>query len=87
MIELIIKKYVNSLTKDQIVSFAKENNIVLTEHELSIIYNTIKTDWYTLIFKDYKTIFKKVEKEIEPIKLKKIEDLLLLYKNKFKDYL
>lgn len=87
MIERLIKKYVNELTINDVDLFAKQNNIILNEHELSIIYNTIKNDWYTIIFKDYKSIFKKIESDIDSNKLKKIEDLLLLYKDKYKNYL
>ena len=87
MIERLIKKYVCELTINNVDYFAKENNIYLTGHELSIIYNTIKKDWYTIIFDDYKIILKKIESDIDKEKLKKIEELLLLYKEKYKNYL
>ncbi len=44
MKEKIIKSYVKQLTKDDIIKFAKKNDIILTNDELELIYSSIKND-------------------------------------------
>lgn len=39
----LIEPYINNLTKDQINTFALNNNINLNRNELDFIYNFIKT--------------------------------------------
>ncbi|MDD3453699.1 MAG: hypothetical protein PHN42_05475 [Bacilli bacterium] len=87
MKNLFLKKYIDELTKDDISSFAIINNITLTDNELSIIYNTIKSYWYTIIFDDYKLILNKISNNISDKNIKKIEELIIFYKNKYKTYL
>ena len=45
MKEKIIKSYINHLTKDDIMLYAKKNNIILNNNELDIIYNNIKNNY------------------------------------------
>lgn len=87
MIKSIIQKYVEKLTTNDIISFAKTNGVCLNNDELSIIYNTIKNDWYTIIFGDYQIILKKISPNLKSDTIKKIEELILLYKDKYKNYL
>ncbi len=48
MKEKIIKSYINHLTKDDIMLYAKKNNIILNNNELDIIYNNIKNNYNEL---------------------------------------
>ncbi len=83
MKEMFIKKYVDMLTKEDILKFASLNNVELSSNEVDIIYNAIKNEWKTIVFDDYKIILNKYKNNFPVEKLKKIEDLILLYKNKF----
>lgn len=83
MKEMFIKKYVDILTKEDILKFASLNNVELSSNEVDIIYNAIKNEWKTIVFDDYKIILNKYKNNFPVEKLKKIEDLILLYKNKF----
>lgn len=83
MKEKFIKKYVDMLTKDDILKFAKANNVQLSSNEVDIIYNVIKNEWKIIVFDDYKIILNKYKNNFTVEKLKKIEELILLYKNKF----
>lgn len=83
MKEMFIKKYVDMLTKEDILKFASLNNVELSSNEVDIIYNVIKNEWKTIVFDDYKIILNKYKNNFPVEKLKKIEDLILLYKNKF----
>lgn len=83
MKEMFIKKYVDMLTKEDILKFACVNNVSLSSNEVDIIYNAIKNEWKTIVFDDYKIILNKYKNNFPVEKLKKIEELILLYKNKF----
>lgn len=83
MKEMFIKKYVDMLTKEDILKFASLNNVELSSNEVDIIYNVIKNEWKTIVFDDYRIILNKYKNNFPVEKLKKIEDLILLYKNKF----
>ena len=83
MKEMFIKKYVDMLTKEDILKFASLNNVELSSNEVDIIYNAIKNEWKTIVFDDYKIILNKYKNNFPVEKLKKIEELILLYKNKF----
>ena len=83
MKEMFIKKYVDMLTKEDILKFASLNNVELSSNEVDIIYNAIKNEWKTIVFDDYRIILNKYKNNFPVEKLKKIEDLILLYKNKF----
>ena len=49
MKEKIIKSYINHLTKDDIITYAKKNNIILNNEELDIIYYNIKNNYNELL--------------------------------------
>ena len=44
MKEKLIKSYITHLTKDDIIMYAKKNNIILNNNEIDIIYNNIKNN-------------------------------------------
>lgn len=83
MKEMFIKKYVDILTKEDILKFASLNDVELSSNEVDIIYNVIKNEWKTIVFDDYRIILNKYKNNFSVEKLKKIEELILLYKNKF----
>jgi len=83
MKEMFIKKYVDILTKEDILKFASLNDVELSSNEVDIIYNAIKNEWKTIVFDDYRIILNKYKNNFSVEKLKKIEELILLYKNKF----
>ncbi len=83
MKEIFIKKYVDILTKEDILKFASLNDVELSSNEVDIIYSVIKNEWKTIVFDDYKIILNKYKNNFPVEKLKKIEELILLYKNKF----
>lgn len=87
MIEKIIANYVHKLTKQDITNFALENQIVLTNEETILIYNTIQNHWKELIFQDHNTILNQIKSKINLNTYKKMEELIILYKRKYKNYL
>ena len=59
MKEMFIKKYVDILTKEDILKFASLNDVELSSNEVDIIYNVIKNEWKTIVFDDYRIILNK----------------------------
>ena len=87
MYELIIKNYINNLSKNDIVYFALKNNIGLNDLELDYVYKTIKKNYKVLLSDDYKIIFNEGKNYLTDDNYLKICNLFMEYRNKFKDYL
>jgi hypothetical protein len=45
----IVSKYVEKLTNNDIDTFAKKNNIVLSEDEINFVYLFIKKNWQEIL--------------------------------------
>jgi len=79
-----IEKYIQKITKDDIFNYASREGISLTNDELNILYNFLKTN-----YKEFLTNKNSQPKLLEEIKSKvpvktanKLEELYNLYKNK-----
>lgn len=78
MKEKIIKSYVKQLTKDDIIKFAKKNDIILTNDELNLIYQAIKND-YDNILANPELALKNAQKKLNPNTYNKIYELYTIY--------
>ncbi|MCI5552958.1 MAG: hypothetical protein MR388_03885 [Tenericutes bacterium] len=87
MKEKIIQKYVDMLTKEDIVKFASFQNEILTNNEVDFLYNIIKKEWKTIIFGDYRIILNQYKNNLSVDKWNKIENLIIEYKEKYKNFL
>lgn len=87
MISKLIENYVNKMTISDVKNFALSNNINLNNTELDIVYNTIKKNWYTLIYGDYTSIFNNIKDKFDTDTYKKIEELFFYFKNKYQKFL
>ena len=87
MYELIIKNYINNLTKNDIVYFGLKNKNQLNNQELDYIYKIIKNNYKDLLDNNYEYIFEDGKNYISQENYKKICNLFLDYRNKFKDFL
>lgn len=87
MINKLIEKHIEKLTITDIYNFALKNQVCLNEIEAQIIYSYIKSYWRELIFQDHNIILDKVKDSLEPTTYNKIIELIILYKNKYKNYL
>ena len=80
--ENIIKKYVNILKKEDIVNFAKKNNLLLDKEELEIIYNTIKNRYIDI----YNDGLKVINEYKDKLKKNTYDKLIEVYENAKKYY-
>ena len=87
MYNKLIEKYLSKLTKDDLILFAFKNDIILNSLEVDYIYNIIKNKYQILLSNDYEIIFKDATNYITKNNLKKIYNLYLDYRNKYKNYL
>ena len=87
MKEKIIQRYVDMLTKEDIVKFASTQNEILTNNEVDFLYNIIKKEWKTIIFGDYRIILNQYKNNLSVDKWNKIENLIIEYKEKYKNFL
>ena len=82
MNQFIIEKYINKLTKQDIINYTSKQNIPLTTTELDIIYNYIKTKYKDFLAGNREKIFEELEQKITPQTYQKIIELYNLYQNK-----
>ena len=80
--ESIIKKYVNILKREDIVNFAKKNNLLLDKEELEIIYNTIKSRYIDI----YNDGLKVINEYKDKLKKNTYDKLIDVYENAKKYY-
>ena len=83
----IIEDYINKLTKEDIILFAFNNNIILKPIEADYLYKTIKLDYKQLLSNNYNEIFVKAKEYVNQNKLEKIYNLFLEYRIKYQKYL
>lgn len=82
----LIKNYIDLLSTQKLEQYALKNNINLTNNELEYLLNLVKNN-YEDIIKDDKKYLKEIETNISTLEAKKIIELYLKYKNKYKGYL
>lgn len=78
----IIKKYVNVIKKNDIIEFARKQNVKLNEIELDTIYNTIKTRWEEL-YTDGIKVINECKNKLTNTTYNKLIELYNEYKNKY----
>lgn len=85
MLKHYIEKYVNNMSINDVNQFASKNDVILTNEEAKIIFDTIKSDWETIVFKDHNIVLNKVN--LNSDLLSKINDLIIMYKEKYSQLL
>lgn len=86
MFKNILNKYINKLTKEDIYKFGLEQNIILKNNEIDIIYNEIKNNLDNILY-NTESVLNKIKDKVEPTTYLKITELIVFYKNKFSNYL
>ena len=83
----LIENYINKLTKNDLILFVNNNNIILNNIELDYIYNVVKKNYTKLLSDDYEKVFENAKSYINKDSLKKIYNLFIDYRLKYKNYL
>ncbi len=87
MMHKLLNQYISKLSKDDILKFASKHDINLDQNELNIIYNHIKENWETILYKNSEPIMEDVKKNVNPETYEKIENLYSEFYKKYKSYL
>lgn len=77
MYDFLIKKYVERLTKDDIVKFSVKEGITLTDNEVDIIYEYIKKDWRTFYYGNPIEKLNELKILLSPEAYKRVEKLYI----------
>ncbi len=78
----MIKSYVKHLTKENLETFAKKNNIVYTKEELNIVYSFIQNHYEDLLEEKIE-VFQVLKQKISPNLYKTLLSLYIEYKQKY----
>ena len=87
MKDKLIKNYINKLKKEDISVFATNNNINLNDTELSVIYDTIKNDYESLLYGNHDKVFNELKSKVSSDNYDKIINLFFEYKKKYAQFL
>ncbi len=86
MYEKMIEKYINKLTKEDILKFSYTQNVKLTHEELDIIYFYIKEYWRQIVKSNPTSIFMELKEKLSTNVYNKMIELYNKYKG-YKKYL
>ena len=86
MINRIVKKYIDNMSKEDIYKFGINNNVYLCDDELDYIYSEIKKNWMHLL-NDPTLVVSNIRNNIGPNNREKIISLYNEYYSKYKNYL
>lgn len=78
MYKNLIKKYVDSMSKDDIKKYASMNDYIVSDKDIDIIYKTIKENFEDLYNGDVALIFLNLKEQLEP-------DTFILVKNLYEE--
>lgn len=78
----LIETYINKLKKEDILNYARKQEIYLDKEEIDIIYNYIKYNYKKIIYNNPQDTLKEIKKEVKPITYNKIENLYIKFKDK-----
>ena len=81
---IIIKKYLDKITIDDMTKFLKKHDINLSQEENNYLFNYIKNNLETIL---YGNPFKDIKPNISESNLLKLSELYNYYKKKYYNYL
>ncbi len=84
MNDLLLEKYVNKLTKDHIINYAKNNEIIVSNNEVDIIYDYIKKYWRKFYYENPKDLFDELKSKLSPNTYNKLIQIYTEAKEKIK---
>ena len=87
MKDKLLKNYIKNLKKEDIKLFATNNNIIISNKELDIIYDTIKNEYENLLNGNHDQVFNKLNNKVSSDNYDKIINLFFEYKKKYSQFL
>ena len=87
MKDKLLKNYIKNLKKEDIKLLATNNNIIISNKELDIIYDTIKNEYENLLNGNHDQVFNKLNNKVSSDNYDKIINLFFEYKKKYSQFL
>lgn len=87
MKEQLLQKYVEKITKEDIVHFSISNNISLCDEEVDILYETLKKNWKVFLYGNPTPIFSELKTKLAPTTYEKGVELFYTMKQKYQSFL
>lgn len=87
MYQFFIKKYIENITKNDILVFAHNQNINLTNEEVDLFYVNIKEHWELILYQNPNNLFESLKTKLQPDTYQKMIELYHYFKEKYKNYL
>ncbi len=86
MKEKLIHSYITKLRKEDIVQFALQNHVTLSNEEVDILYTEIQNNWQQLLYNP-EVVLKRVKEEVSPSTYEHIIYFYQLYNEKLRRFL
>lgn len=87
MLEKLIIKYIDKITREDIINFANQNNATLNKDEVELIYYHTKKNWREIIYGNPEPIFNDLKNQLSSNNYEKAIELFNEFKQKYKYYL
>ena len=79
----LVKRYMDNLTKEQVLNFAQKNQIFLSQEELDFTYTFVKKNW-EMIFRNPNLLkLQRYKDKFSEENFIKIQKLFVLYYQKY----
>ena len=87
MHRLLIENYIKQISKTDIERFGQQNNIILNEQDIDILYHYLKNNWQDLLYGNSNRVFTELEEKFGSEKFSTIKRLYDFYFDKYQDFL
>ncbi len=85
MNDLIIQKYINNITLNNIIDYGKKEGLIITNNEASIIYEYMVKYWKVFYYGDPKNLLSELKMKLSSNTYNKLEELYIIAKEKIKN--
>lgn len=85
MNDIIIQKYINNITLNNIIDFGKKEGINLKNEEAKIIYEYLNKYWKVFYYGDPKELLLELKQKLSSDTYNKLEELYYIAKEKIKN--
>ena len=87
MKEQFIQKYVDKITKEDIIRFGISNGVSLCDEEVDILYENLKKNWRVFLYGNPTPIFSTLKTKLAPTTYEKGIELFYSMKQKYQAFL
>lgn len=83
----LVERFMNTLSKEQVNSFALSKNVHFNEDELDFTYNFVKKNWRSIVSNPTLLNLERYQDKYTPENFSKIKQVFLEYSQKYQNFL